>query len=589
MRWLAVLLLLAPALAQLLMVNHYGVDFPYYDQWEGVGALFVKMNAGTLGIADFFAQHNEHRILFPLLIFYPLARLTHWNIRAELFVIWGIYVLIAWNLWRMILATGFAISRKSYWLFFAVCVLVFSPLQWQNQLWGFQVGFVLPLLFVIASLRVALGARHPWNFIGTIALGFACTFSIASGFMCWILTLPVLLMPGGTISLRDRKGWWLVWGGAFAASVAFYLHGYVKPPQHPSIWTVFEDPAGAFQYWLTYLGLPFAFGTALDPSGVAQEVGALLVLALGGAAGYLWRWRRDAALIARALPWLMAALVAVISATLTTIGRVGFGPEQALNSRYVTFAIPLPIGLAVLAVLIMGHLAGRDARAAGTARTWLVSLTSMLALLLVLGTLKELDAWPRKHRAMLMDKALVETINLVDEPDLLERYVEVRHVLPLLRSRINLLDQIGYLRPGVLKAGAPLGAVCDPAAPGDARYGQLQDATNLPDHRFSLNGWAVLPEKGWSVPPKKARAADAVLLTYDDAAGKPVLFALADVNQLRTDLPDTADETADPRSGWVKVFSRERLPAAWNAIKAWAFDSETCRAYRLQGSVNLQR
>jgi hypothetical protein len=28
------------------------------------------MAAGTLGFADFFAQHNEHRILFPRLIFY---------------------------------------------------------------------------------------------------------------------------------------------------------------------------------------------------------------------------------------------------------------------------------------------------------------------------------------------------------------------------------------------------------------------------------------------------------------------------------------------------------------------------------------
>ena len=46
------------------------------------------MAAGTLCFADFFAQHNEHRILFPRLIFFGLGRLTHWNIRAELFVSW---------------------------------------------------------------------------------------------------------------------------------------------------------------------------------------------------------------------------------------------------------------------------------------------------------------------------------------------------------------------------------------------------------------------------------------------------------------------------------------------------------------------
>ena len=583
MRWLAFLLLLAPALSQLFLINRYGVDLPYSDQWDAVGRLFAKMDAGTLGIADFFAQHNEHRILFPLLIFYPLARLTHWNVRAELFVIWGIYVLLAWNLWLLMSETGFSLSRKSYWLFFAICVLLFSPLQWQNQLWGFQVGFVLPLLFIIASLRIALKGRHPWNFIGTILLGFACTFSIASGFMCWILTLPVLLMRGGTISWRDRKGWWAVWCVAFAGSVALYLHGYVKPSYPVSLWEELMSPAEAVLYWLTYLGSPFAFGTALAPVGVSLEAGPVVALGLCGAAAYLWRWRRDASLIARALPWLMFALITVISATLTTIGRMGFGIGQALASRYVTFALPLPIGLAVLAVLILGHWCEREpsSKTAGVTRMWLVSLASMLAMLNVLGALKALDTWPRTEHSMLTAKALVETINLVSEPELLEKYVELQPVLPKLRDQVNLLDKLGYLRPGVLKVDAPLSAICDPSAPGDARYGQLQQATNLPDHWFSLNGWAVLPEKG--------RAADAVLLTYDDAAGKPVLFGVADVNQLRSYLPDAAEDIVDPRSGWVKVFSRDKLPAAWNTVKAWAFDSETCRAYRLQGSVNLQR
>ena len=271
----------------------------------------------------------------------------------------------------------------------------------------------------------------------------------------------------------------------------------------------------------------------------------------------------------------------MISATLTAVGRVGFGPEQALASRYVTFALPLPIGLAFLALVILEHIGKRDAGTGNTARTWLVSVGSMLALLHVLGSLKELDAWPKKERAMRMDRALVETINLVDEPDLLERYVEVRHVLPVLRSRVNLLDQLGYLRPGVIKPNTPLSTICDPSAPGDARYGQLQQATNLPEQKLVLKGWAVLPEKG--------RAADAVLLTYDDASGKPVLFGVADVNQLRSNLPETAEDILDPRSGWVKVFSRGKFAAAWSMVKAWAFDSETCRAYRLQGAVNLQR
>ena len=55
-----------------------------------------------------------------------------------------------------------------------------------------------------------------------------------------------------------------------------------------------------------------------------------------------------AALLGEGLPWLMLAMVAVSAAVLTMIGRLGFGPTQARASRYVTFAVMLPIALLAL-------------------------------------------------------------------------------------------------------------------------------------------------------------------------------------------------------------------------------------------------
>src|SRR5438046_7390687 len=81
------LIFASPLLIGVLIFKN-GVDFPVLDEWDGTAPLFEKMTDGTLGIADFFAQHNEHRIFFPRLIFFALGRLTHWNIRAELWVIW---------------------------------------------------------------------------------------------------------------------------------------------------------------------------------------------------------------------------------------------------------------------------------------------------------------------------------------------------------------------------------------------------------------------------------------------------------------------------------------------------------------------
>ena len=80
------LLIAALLLQSAFLYSEMAFDTPFWDEWNGTAPLFEKMAAGTLGVADFFAQHNEHRILFPRLIFFGLGRLTHWNIRAELFV-----------------------------------------------------------------------------------------------------------------------------------------------------------------------------------------------------------------------------------------------------------------------------------------------------------------------------------------------------------------------------------------------------------------------------------------------------------------------------------------------------------------------
>ena len=95
------LLILAPPLLIGLLVFKNGVDFPVLDEWDGTAPLFEKMADGTLGVADFFAQHNEHRIFFPRLIFFTLGRLTHWNIRAELWVIWFLALVCLFSIWQL--------------------------------------------------------------------------------------------------------------------------------------------------------------------------------------------------------------------------------------------------------------------------------------------------------------------------------------------------------------------------------------------------------------------------------------------------------------------------------------------------------
>ncbi len=79
------MLTLAPLVFLLCVIFKYAVAVPYWDQWELV-PLLEKMDAGGLTFHDLWAQHNEHRILFPKIIMLALARLTGWNTYYELTV-----------------------------------------------------------------------------------------------------------------------------------------------------------------------------------------------------------------------------------------------------------------------------------------------------------------------------------------------------------------------------------------------------------------------------------------------------------------------------------------------------------------------
>jgi hypothetical protein len=63
--------------------------------------LLDKMYRGELAFPDLWAQHNEHRLLFPKIIMLVLARSTGWDIRYELalnlLLAIGIFAILAWQ------------------------------------------------------------------------------------------------------------------------------------------------------------------------------------------------------------------------------------------------------------------------------------------------------------------------------------------------------------------------------------------------------------------------------------------------------------------------------------------------------------
>src|SRR5690349_17800123 len=91
LRGLCVVAAASPAFVALGTILRYGVDVPTMDQWApDVAGVFVKAHRGTLGLADFLAQHNEHRMVVPRLLMFALGLLTRWNTVAEMVLGWTI-------------------------------------------------------------------------------------------------------------------------------------------------------------------------------------------------------------------------------------------------------------------------------------------------------------------------------------------------------------------------------------------------------------------------------------------------------------------------------------------------------------------
>jgi hypothetical protein len=325
--------LTAPAVLFIIVMRN-AINIPIGDEWWWVQLLYKEHTSG-LQFADIWTQHNEHRVVFPTLLMLALDRFGGYNVVRELTV----NVMLA----TLTLATFVPLIRRTMvGLTAATCVaftsaFVFSMTQYENWMWGFQMGWFLVNFCGVLAIVILSGFRKtPEALLIAIACVFVASFSLSSGLDFWLAGAFVIL------SIRPIAPWRIiVWTGFAIACFALYLHGYEKPTHHPSTTALIGDPLGFVQYLLTYLGSPLALArTSLGvlPAGVAVAVSFIVVCAL--------TFRPSIAKSARdaAVPWLSLAIFAALAALMTAIGRFGFGIEQAFAGRYVTVSSMFWIG-----------------------------------------------------------------------------------------------------------------------------------------------------------------------------------------------------------------------------------------------------
>ncbi len=552
-----------PASYLVFLIQRYGVDIPFLEQWN-VAVFFEQLSQGSLAPADLFAQQNEYRQFFPHVLIVVLGWLTNWNVKYELFIIFLFACIISLSIYRLGGLTLHGVSRvRRVAVFFLSNLLIFSPMQYENWLYGIQIVYLMPIACIVVGVLVAYtGASAKVKFLICACLSVISSFSAPNGLLSWVVLLPPLLLTAPRPDATERK--WLVigWTTCMALSVAVYFYGYQAPPSHPTSTETFQHPLRMVLYFFSFLGTPLWAGTLWVTAGA----GVLLTFVYGLVCFWLWKNRSDRALIVRSAGWLMLGAFSLLTGVLVTYGRSGFGLRESETARYIAFSLYLAVAVAHLAPLISFRSKDQaDRLPFGKLASRLAVVGLMLALaaqarLYPIGTLAMMSKWiEHKH-----EKACLLFVNVLHGDCLSERALSP----DILKHRANALNKMGYLRPGLM-TGDSLQDI--EGVQGEA--GAFEELVDEGDGSFSAVGWARLP--GSETP------ADAVLLASEKSDGDPVVFRLSEANAWKDYSVMRLKELVSPDLRWRARFSTADLPGDPLTITAWSFDAETGKAYRL--------
>jgi hypothetical protein len=340
-RFLAPSLLLASLFlliigAKFSLIDRYGSDLPYWDQWDGEAAnLYRPYLQGKLNAGELFSAHNEHRIFFTRLLALGLLEINdrQWDARLQTVVNALLHASVALLLAALALQV---LPAGSAAIFIGMTALLFgTSLSYENTLFGFQSQFYFLLLFSVLQIAGTFLARpRSWAWWLAPLAGAAALFSMASG----LLSALAILFIAAWRAWRDRRitrddGW------IFSTNASLCVVGWmlkVDMPGHAYLKTT--DPWSWLDAWLHQLGWPM-------PTHWAAPLGLVPPVLLGLA--YLRR-KIDGPIVWTLLGasvwfWLQTAAIA--------FGRGAV--EYGCASRYCDiFVFGLLVNLLILAFLV---------------------------------------------------------------------------------------------------------------------------------------------------------------------------------------------------------------------------------------------
>ena len=323
-----------------LSILRYAVNAPYWDEFDWT-PLILHAHAGTVTFDDLWAQHNDHRMFFGNLIAVGLASLGGWNQVRECFA--SLVVAVIGQIFVLALLRADFAPRTASVLLVLDSLLLFSFSQEGSWIWGFQTSWFLINTCVFGVLwALRTSPLSVFNFALAISFAFVASFSSLFGLNVWPTGLLALSL------LHPLRLSMLAWIGFAVIATALYFYRYDFLLQGSSAAATHATPETSLVFFLVYLGSPLGNWAGIDLSATAGALGLVAYIALAVVA--LIRPRSEM-MHKRAASWFALGVFAIFCGVLTTVGRSGSGTAFALESRYITPATMLWIGLLSLGVI----------------------------------------------------------------------------------------------------------------------------------------------------------------------------------------------------------------------------------------------
>jgi hypothetical protein len=322
------------------LIERYGVNVPYWDEWNWSVSRFLANDLPELRLGRFWALRAEHRVFVPQLVGTGLAHLTDLNMFANLYAKLGLSVVIFALLVRMYTRRAQAVGAPLIALVFSA--LVFSIVQWPRWIDPRPLPTTFAILGTVLTLSALCGGPPSrWRVAVAGAGAYLASLSYFSGNLTWLIGAGLLVCTGYR-GLRTYGIW-------IAMTLTVWIPYAVDFWGSDSLARTTESPTirQLGRFLLVFLGSPlvdtdpFVYGQ--EPA-MALGVAGLGMCAVAALAAPRWiadGWRK-------CLPWLALAAWVVMSGAAAAYGRAGLGSHAARAERYRVYGSVFWIAVAAL-------------------------------------------------------------------------------------------------------------------------------------------------------------------------------------------------------------------------------------------------